>query len=84
MLRHSRAASVSLELGTHGGHARLTVTDDGVGSDAPAGAGLAGLAERLEALGGRLDAGPAAGRGFRLVADVPLSSPVAAEQVAAP
>jgi two-component system sensor histidine kinase DesK len=82
VLRHSRAESVSVELATDGRHTRLTVTDDGVGSDAPAGAGLSGLAERLEALGGRLDCGPAAGRGFRLVADVPLTAPVVPERVA--
>jgi hypothetical protein len=34
-----------------------TVTDDGRGSAASAGAGLAGLAEPVEALGGQLAAG---------------------------
>jgi two-component system sensor histidine kinase DesK len=84
VLRHSRATSVSVELVTDGRNARLTVTDDGVGGNAPPGAGLAGLAERLETLGGRLDSGPAGGRGFRLVADVPLTSPVVPERVATP
>jgi two-component system sensor histidine kinase DesK len=84
VLRHSRATSMSVELVTDARHAALTVTDDGVGGDAPAGAGLAGLTERVEAVGGRLVAGAAGHRGFRLAADVPLSTPVAPERVAAP
>jgi two-component system, NarL family, sensor histidine kinase DesK len=55
------------------------VTDDG---DAPgervterggsSGSGLAGLRERLAALGGELTAGPADGGGYRLRAQLPL------------
>jgi len=84
VLRHSRATSMSVELVTDARHAALTVTDDGVGSTAPVGAGLAGLTERVEAIGGRLVAGPAGSRGFRLAADVPLSAPAVAEKVATP
>ena len=52
----------------------LTVSDDGQGGTATAGAGLSGLTERVAALGGHLEAGPAAGRGFRLAARLPLSA----------
>jgi two-component system sensor histidine kinase DesK len=50
----------------------LTITDDGTGEAGGSGSGLAGLAERLAALGGRLDTGPAAGHGFRLTARTPV------------
>ena len=36
------------------------------------GLGLVGVAERAEMLGGRLDAGPLPGRGFRVEATFPL------------
>ncbi|MFE1953468.1 sensor histidine kinase [Streptomyces sp. NPDC059524] len=53
----------------------LTVEDDGAGpSGSPPGNGLTGLAERVAAVGGTLDTGPAAGRGFLLVARVPAAS----------
>jgi two-component system sensor histidine kinase DesK len=76
VLRHSSARSVAVELGTAGHSALLTVIDDGVGSTAPTGAGLSGLAERVEAVGGRLESGPAGAGGFRLAAEVPLGAAV--------
>jgi two-component system sensor histidine kinase DesK len=78
VLRHSGARSVAVDLSEDGDLVRLAVTDDGRGGDGPRGTGLAGLAERVEALGGRLDAGPAGGRGFRLSAVVPTQLPVKA------
>ncbi|QES43644.1 histidine kinase [Streptomyces venezuelae] len=52
----------------------LTVEDDGVGaSGAGAGNGLTGLTERVEAVGGALETGPADRRGFRLAVRVPLA-----------
>jgi two-component system, NarL family, sensor histidine kinase DesK len=71
VLRHSGAGAVTVDLLTTGDGVTLTVTDDGRGGSQPHGAGLAGLAERVEAVGGRLEAGPADGRGFRLAAVVP-------------
>ncbi|TFV64352.1 sensor histidine kinase [Geodermatophilus sp. DF01-2] len=80
-LRHSGARTVTVELARAGGDVVLTVTDDGRGpaggppgsgrGDAP-GAGLAGLAERLSSLDGRLEHGAAPDGGFRLSAPVPL------------
>ena len=62
----------------HGSVAELEVTDDGQAppaADKP-GSGLRGLRERLESAGGRLEAGPQAGGGYRLVATIPvLGSP---------
>lgn len=51
----------------------LSVEDDGRGgSGATQGNGLAGLTERVEAVGGVLDVGPGDRGGFRLTARVPL------------
>ncbi len=54
-------------------------------ADRPRGSGLSGLAERLAQAGGRLEAGPSAGGGFRVVAVVPLAgvAPAATAPVAA-
>jgi two-component system, NarL family, sensor histidine kinase DesK len=77
VLRHSGARTVTVEL-VVGEEAALTVTDDGRGSGAPPGAGLSGLAERVEGLGGRLESGPGPGGGFRLAARVPVEARVGA------
>jgi two-component system sensor histidine kinase DesK len=52
----------------------LVVQDDEPARESAAsgsGSGIAGLRERLAALGGTLDAGPIGGRMFRLTAEVP-------------
>ncbi|MFG3282614.1 sensor histidine kinase [Streptomyces sp. NPDC048111] len=73
VLRHGDARSVAIRLAVAEHTATLVVENDGV-PERPAGtpgSGLAGLRERLSALGGTLEAGPA-GRGrFRLTAEVP-------------
>jgi len=81
VLRHSGARVVTVELRTDDDRVTLTVSDDGRGGAGTAGAGLSGLTERVAALGGRLEAGPAAGRGFRLAARLP-TTPATAEPVA--
>jgi two-component system sensor histidine kinase DesK len=85
VLRHSGAGVVTVELAADDARAVLAVTDDGRGAPEGSGrgAGLAGLGERVEALGGRLDAGAAAAHGFRLRAELPLTSPVVTDRVGA-
>ena len=75
VLRHSGASSMVVALDTTADGVTLTVTDDGRGGGGPRGTGLSGLAERVEALGGRLEAGPAGAHGFRLAAVVPAQVP---------
>ncbi len=77
VVRHSKAKSVRITLDATG----IEIVDDGsgcarkIGELAPThpGNGLAGLAERADALGGRLLAGPVDGgaTGFRLRVEVP-------------
>ncbi|MGW7054440.1 sensor histidine kinase [Streptomyces sp. NPDC054887] len=75
VLRHGDARSCTVRLTAGEGKAVLVVENDGAGDVSAAGApgsGLAGLRERLTAVGGTLRAGPAADGVFRLTAEVPL------------
>ncbi|MER5666771.1 sensor histidine kinase [Streptomyces mirabilis] len=83
VVRHSGATRCEITVeGVPGGHVRLTVTDDGTGTDAPAtgpaegvgGTGLKGLTERLAAAGGSLRAGPSPRGGFTVTAELPVEA----------
>ncbi|MFB7735417.1 sensor histidine kinase [Streptomyces sp. NPDC056112] len=82
VVRHSGATRCTVDLVRRqtldGPFLELCVEDNGSGGSGSVGKGpgngLTGLAERLEKTGGQLEAGRA-GRGFRLVARVPLASP---------
>jgi len=76
VLRHSGADRCEIRFDRAGGTVGVEIVDDGRGPAAPGegdGSGLAGLAERVAASGGRLVAGPGQGRGFRLRVDMPLT-----------
>jgi signal transduction histidine kinase len=75
-LKHGAACDVSINLrGVHG-HLALTIVDDGVGFDVEAvrgkGLGLISMAERLEAIHGKLKVYSRPGAGTRIDATVPL------------
>jgi len=71
--KHAQASSASVRLDTRAGGLTVEVTDDGRGGGDPAGgSGLRGLADRVEALGGRLRLESPPGRGTRLTAELPL------------
>jgi two-component system sensor histidine kinase DesK len=66
VIRHSGATRCEVRLQARS----LEIRDDGrPAAPRHAGNGLAGLAERMAAVGGRLTAGPLPGRGFRLYAE---------------
>jgi two-component system, NarL family, sensor histidine kinase DesK len=71
VLRHSRASTCSVRFERTANRIAVEITDDGRGSDGGRGTGLAGLAERVAAGGGRLQAGPRADGGFRLRIELP-------------
>jgi signal transduction histidine kinase len=76
--RHARARHVEVTLTAQGVALELTVRDDGVGFNVErlrTGPGLAGMGERAELAGGRLDIESAAGAGTTLRARFPLPSP---------
>ena len=73
VLRHSKASRCTINIATQNGHVRLTVLDDGKGSEVlDPGHGLRGVRERIEPLGGRLSTEDLAGGGFKLTVDVPI------------
>jgi two-component system, NarL family, sensor histidine kinase DesK len=74
VLRHSQARTMTVDLEPGEGQVVLTVTDDGRGTAAPRGTGLSGLAERVEAVGGRLDTGAGKAGGFRVTAVLPTTA----------
>ncbi|WP_203960720.1 sensor histidine kinase [Actinocatenispora thailandica] len=71
VLRHSDAELCTVRLGTDW----IEITDNGgTAGGAGAGNGLTGLAERLAAVSGTLEHGPAPGGGFRVVARGPAAA----------
>ncbi len=70
--RYARASRVDVEVRAEGDLVTVLITDDGVGGANPsAGSGLKGMADRIEALGGRLSVESPAGSGTRLLARIP-------------
>lgn len=70
--RHARATAARGTLTYGAAVVHLRITDDGAGADAVAGGfGLAGMRERVGALGGAVDVRTAPGQGFTLDVRVP-------------
>ena len=70
--KHAQAASVSLDISRTNGRVVLEVVDDGQGgADPEQGSGLRGLADRVEALNGRLLVWTPRGGGTRVRAEIP-------------
>jgi signal transduction histidine kinase len=71
-VKHSRARELTLRLAQRGGRLRIEVGDDGVGGARVCeGAGMRGMADRVDAVGGRLAVDSPPGAGTRLVAELP-------------
>jgi signal transduction histidine kinase len=74
--KYARASRVGVEVQAEGDLVTVLIADDGVGGAKPsAGSGLKGMADRIEALGGRLSVESPAGRGTRLLATIPIDAP---------
>jgi signal transduction histidine kinase len=74
--KHARCSHVHVGVRVDNGSATVEVQDDGVGgADPSAGSGLRGLADRVSALGGRLEIESPAGEGTTVRARIALSSP---------
>jgi signal transduction histidine kinase len=71
--KHADATTVTIAVTDSGGRLLVEIADDGVGSADPSrGTGLRGLADRIEALGGRLSVESLPRRGTRLRAEIPV------------
>ena len=74
--RYAHASGVRVSIEQAGGRLEVEVADDGVGGATPAAggaSGLRGLADRVEALGGRLVVDSEPGQGTSVRAELPLS-----------
>jgi signal transduction histidine kinase len=75
-MKHAPGSQVELRLSVRAGALEIELRDSGAKAPSSlaktgAGIGLAGMRERIEALGGSLEAGPVNGGGWRLHARVP-------------
>ena len=70
--KYAHASHVSVSVRRSSDCVTVTVSDDGVGgADTAHGTGLRGLADRIEALDGRLVLDSPPGRGTRIIAEIP-------------
>jgi signal transduction histidine kinase len=71
--KHSHASSMTVHIGQSRGVLTMTVTDDGIGGADPArGTGLAGLAQRVRTVDGRLDVVSPPGGPTRIAVVLPM------------
>jgi PAS domain S-box-containing protein len=71
--KYAHASEARVRVERSDGHAQVEVVDDGVGgADESGGSGLRGLADRVEALGGRLVVTSPAGQGTTVRARLPV------------
>ena len=72
--KHARASSATVDVGRNNGQLVVEIVDDGIGgADTEHGSGLRGLADRVEALGGRLRIWTPLGGGTRVRAEIPCA-----------
>jgi signal transduction histidine kinase len=72
--KHARASSATVDVCRVDGQVVVEIVDDGVGgADTERGSGLRGLADRVEALGGRLRVWTPRGEGTRVRAEIPCA-----------
>jgi signal transduction histidine kinase len=72
--KHAQATEARVSVERHDSRLVVEVVDDGVGgADTERGSGLRGLADRVEALGGRLRVWTPAGGGTRVRAEIPCA-----------
>jgi signal transduction histidine kinase len=70
--KHAQATAATVEVAQENGELLVQVVDDGVGgADSERGSGLRGLADRVEALNGRLRVWTPLGGGTRVRAEIP-------------
>ena len=90
VIRHSRARNCAIRVNGANGRVRVELINDGYSEAEPdrargtGGCGLCGLRERVAALGGQLESGPALANGqpgFRLFVEIPAWSSDSVEQV---
>jgi signal transduction histidine kinase len=70
--KHAQASSATIDVSRRNGEVVVEIVDDGIGgADTERGSGLRGLADRVEALDGRLRVWTPRGHGTRVRAEIP-------------
>jgi signal transduction histidine kinase len=73
--RYSGAGAIRIRVAREAGALLVEIVDDGAGgADPDAGTGLRGLADRIDALGGRIEVDSPRGAGTRVAARLPLGA----------
>jgi signal transduction histidine kinase len=73
-VKHARASRITISAVRQNGRLVVEVADDGIGGADSSGSGLRGLADRLEAQGGRLRVESRNGEGTRVIGELPCES----------
>ena len=84
--KYARASAAHISLSAADGALTFAVSDDGAGYDSartPMGSGLRNMADRLAALGGRLEVRSAPGAGTTVTGRLPVAAPAAEPAIAA-
>jgi PAS domain S-box-containing protein len=74
VLKHSHAGRAEVGVSVDGATLHVEVRDDGMGGADPHGHGLVGMADRVTALGGRLELESPVGAGTRVTVTLPISA----------
>jgi signal transduction histidine kinase len=70
--KYAHASVASVRVMRENGHVLIEIVDDGIGGTDPSrGSGIRGLADRVEALDGRLEVESPPGAGTRIRAEIP-------------
>ena len=83
--KYARATAARITLSAADGALTFAVSDDGAGYDSvrtPMGSGLRNMADRLAALGGRLEVRSAPGTGTTVTGELPVAAPAAEPAIA--
>jgi signal transduction histidine kinase len=83
--KHAQASVASVRVTLERGDLCVVIEDDGAGGAvAPAGGGLAGLRDRINAFHGRLSIDSPPGTGTRITAEIPVPPPAPSEELSSP
>jgi signal transduction histidine kinase len=73
-IKHSHAERVDIEIAPEPARLRIEISDDGIGGADPAGCGIEGIADRVNALAGMLAIDSLPGLGTRITVELPCGS----------
>jgi signal transduction histidine kinase len=73
-VKHAEASSITISAVRQDGRLVIEITDDGIGGADSRGSGLRGLADRVEAHGGRFRVESREGEGTRVIGELPCES----------